>query len=65
VGQPEADHPAVHRQRLGRAPARAEGPRGPLRDNKARIVEGAEALMDRVVTAMVGSAGDEALPAAA
>ncbi|HSD53201.1 MAG TPA: DUF1631 family protein [Burkholderiales bacterium] len=38
---------------------------GLLRDNKARIVEGAEALMDRVVTAMVGTAGDEALPAAA
>jgi hypothetical protein len=38
---------------------------GLLRDNKARILEGAEALMDRVVTAMVGTAGDEALPAAA
>jgi hypothetical protein len=38
---------------------------GLLRDNKARIVEGAEALMDRVVTAMVGTAGGEALPAAA
>jgi hypothetical protein len=38
---------------------------GLLRDNKARIVEGAEALMDRVVTAMVGTAGDESLPAAA
>ena len=37
-----------------------------LRDGKARLVEGAEALMDRVVTAMVGTAGDEgALPAAA
>jgi hypothetical protein len=36
-----------------------------LRDGKARVVEGAEALMDRVVTAMVGTAGDEALPAAA
>jgi hypothetical protein len=36
-----------------------------LRDGKARILEGAEALMDRVVTAMVGTAGDEALPAAA
>jgi hypothetical protein len=38
---------------------------GLLREGKARILEGAEALMDRVVTAMVGSAGDEALPAAA
>ncbi|HSD44760.1 MAG TPA: DUF1631 family protein [Burkholderiales bacterium] len=38
---------------------------GLLHDNKARIVEGAEALMDRVVTAMVGTASDEALPAAA
>jgi len=36
-----------------------------LREGKARILEGAEALMDRVVTAMVGTAGDEALPAAA
>jgi hypothetical protein len=38
---------------------------GLLRDNKARIVEGAEALMDRVVTAMVGPTGDDGLPAAA
>ena len=36
-----------------------------LRDGKARLVEGADALMDRVVTAMVGTAGDEALAAAA
>jgi hypothetical protein len=36
-----------------------------LRDGKARLVEGAEALMDRVVTAMVGTANDDALPAAA
>ena len=38
---------------------------GLLRDGKARVLEGAEALMDRVVTAMVGSADGEALPAAA
>jgi len=38
---------------------------GLLRDGKARLVEGAEALMDRVVTAMVGTANDDALPAAA
>jgi len=39
---------------------------GLLRDGKARLVEGAEALMDRVVTAMVGTASDgDALPVAA
>lgn len=37
---------------------------GLLRDGKAQILEGAEALMDRVVNAMVGTEGD-ALPAAA
>jgi hypothetical protein len=36
-----------------------------LREGKAKVLEASEALMDRVVSAMVGSADEEAMPAAA
>lgn len=36
-----------------------------LREGKARVLETSEALMDRVVSAMVGASGEEAMPAAA
>lgn len=36
-----------------------------LREGKARVLETSEALMDRVVSAMVGANGEEAMPAAA
>jgi hypothetical protein len=36
-----------------------------LREGKAKVLESSEALMDRVVNAMVSSSGDEAMPAAA
>ena len=36
-----------------------------LREGKARVLEASEALIDRVVSAMVGASGEEAMPAAA